>query len=133
MIKKLKPMIYRQERTFEILEKGTYKGYNYYIVSYGQYPCAYIELPIYSKFYGKSYDDIPIDVHGGLTYSGCTIPFAEKDTWFIGWDYAHLFDFTGIEYTYPVHYRTPGKLWKTEEILYHCYSAIRQLRKLEIC
>lgn len=37
------------------------------------------------------YNDIEINVHGGLTYSSDTL-YGNEDGWWIGWDYAHYLD-----------------------------------------
>ena len=66
----MKPMVYKKRGDIEILDNGIYNGYQYWIVSYGSHPCAYVELPKDHKYYGKDYVDIPIDCHGGITYSG---------------------------------------------------------------
>lgn len=50
--------------------------------------CGYVRLPKGHPFYGKHYDDLDLDVHGGLTYSR----EAEDGTWKIGFDCAHLGD-----------------------------------------
>lgn len=51
--------------------------------------CGYVVLTKYNNFYGKEYDDIPVQVHGGLTFSG------EVDgEWLIGFDCAHHGDIT---------------------------------------
>lgn len=44
---------------------------------------GYVRVPEGHPWHGKDYDDIPADVHGGLTYSG--------GDW-IGFDTAHLGD-----------------------------------------
>ena len=68
----MKEMIYKDMSTPEILDEGHYKQYHYAIVSLGSHPCAYVELPENHQFYEKFYDDIPIECHGGLTYSSIT-------------------------------------------------------------
>lgn len=60
----MKDMTYQPKFIREILHEGTYKGYQFYIISYGVHPCAYIEIPSDSKLYGKHYFDIDIDVYG---------------------------------------------------------------------
>ena len=49
--------------------------------------CGYVKVPKDHPFFGKSYDDIPIEVHGGLTY-------AENldDGYWIGFDCGHSGD-----------------------------------------
>lgn len=45
---------------------------------------GYVKLPKGHKYYGVHYDDIPVDVHGGLTYSE-----EEDGFWVVGFDTAH--------------------------------------------
>ena len=47
--------------------------------------------------YGKHYDEVEVDVHGGLTFSGCANDFPGtteemKDGWVFGFDTAHYSD-----------------------------------------
>ena len=128
----MKKMIYSSKRKRELLGKGKYLDYNYYILNLGTHPTAYVEIPKNHKYYLKDYDEIDIDVHGGLTYSEnyLFISKNEKITncWFIGWDYAHLGDYTGYEENYPEEYRIGGKKWTTNEILKDVYSVCMQLK-----
>ena len=130
----MKEMVYQKNwapdnRVIDMLDKGIYKGYHYAIVSFGSHPCAYIELPKGHKYYGKDYDDIPIDCHGGLTYSREGIlPSSNdyhKDGYWIGWDYAHLGDYCGWLNVFD----STGKKWTTEEILQEVKEVIEQLSK----
>ncbi len=72
--------------------------------SYGAL-CGYVGVPEGHKFYQKHYDKCPVDVHGGLTFSGmcqpgdeahhvCHVPGpGEPDhVWWLGFDCAHLYD-----------------------------------------
>ncbi len=55
--------------------------------------CGYILLPEEHDYYGVSYNDLPVKVHGGLTYS----EFFNQNGyvfWMIGFDCAHNGDFT---------------------------------------
>lgn len=46
-----------------------------------------------SKFYRKSYDDIPIDCHCGLTYASRKLHLQnDTSTWWIGFDCGHYCD-----------------------------------------
>jgi hypothetical protein len=47
--------------------------------------CGYLRLPVSHLFYKKAHDDIPVRVHGGLTFS----QLDENDNWVIGFDTAH--------------------------------------------
>lgn len=52
--------------------------------------CGYVILTSASPHYGKSYDDIDILAHGGLTYSG--LPPNAKEGFAIGFDMNHTDD-----------------------------------------
>lgn len=133
MKQEIKPMIYQKDRKYEILHKNNYKGYNYYILNLGTHPTAYVEIPEGHKLYGKHYDDIDIDVHGGLTYSdGYLGPIKDKNLWFIGWDYAHAGDYMGYyEETIFDGFQSfmdiNNKKWTTEEIIEDCKDVIEQI------
>jgi hypothetical protein len=60
---------------------------------------AYVALPKGHRYYGRDYEKIRLDVHGGFTYSRDYLILSDdkenriKDSrWFIGWDYAHAWD-----------------------------------------
>ena len=133
---KFKVMKYGKERRTELLCKGKYKNYNYYVLNLGTHPTAYIEIPKENKLYRKSYDEIykigcDIDVHGGLTYSNNELMGVKSENWFIGWDYAHCGDYCGYEEFMPESIRTYGKKWTTEEIIEECKNAIDQIIDFE--
>lgn len=55
--------------------------------------CGYAVLPVGHPWFGKKYDDIDIEVHGGLTFSQeGTFEGDVNSTWIIGFDCAHLSD-----------------------------------------
>jgi len=62
--------------------------------------CGYVGVPRDHKYYGVRYNDIDVDVHGGLTYSSlcsgaiCHVPEPgmPDDVWWFGFDTAHLMD-----------------------------------------
>ncbi len=78
-------MIPVQEKRFE------YKGFSCVILFMpGAYRCGYVGLPKRNRFYGKDYDDIPVDCHCGLTYSNENLYHqSDENTWWIGFDCAH--------------------------------------------
>lgn len=116
----MEKMIYKNYRTIELLFNGKYRGYNFYIFSLGTHPTAYIEIPKNHCFYGKSWDEIDIYVHGGVTYAEDYL-LNIKNSWFIGWDYAHWDDYN--------YYLNNGKKWTTKQIYKHVKNAIQQLLK----
>lgn len=87
-----------------------YKGYTCHILRHPAYKtekmpgflslfhlCGYVELPSSHKHYKKSYDDIDVDVHGGLTFANDHLPGKQPtDKWVIGFDCAHAGDLSMI-------------------------------------
>lgn len=126
----MKEMIYKKENTRELLFNGIYKGIHYYIMSYGSHPCAYVEIPKNNEIFEKCYMDLEIDfdIHGGITYSRDYLKIGDNtelaNSWFIGWDYAHVGDFKLIG-----NYVEEGKEWTTEELQDDCIYFIEQLRR----
>lgn len=64
--------------------------------------CGYCGVPRSHPSYGQKYDDVAVDVHGGLTYSDkcdgtiCHIPKPgdSDEVWWFGFDCAHSGDFS---------------------------------------
>lgn len=124
--------IYYKDLERKIIKSGCYKKHNFWIITNGAYPCAYVELLKKDKFYNKTvkgkYDKIPIDVHGGLTYAQTYLQMCVTHSAVIGWDYAHPNDyiyypdriflfFCGDEF---------GKKWTIKEIMTDIKSVINQ-------
>ena len=122
----IRQMKYKTERIRELLCNAIYRGYHFYILNLGTHPTAYVEIPKISKFYRKHYNDIDILVHGGLTYSDDELRISDNtkmaNSWFIGWDYAHIGDYMGF-----IDLEKNGKKWTTEEIIEECFNVIDQL------
>lgn len=60
----------------------------------GMHLCGYVSLPPGHPWHGKDYDDIPVSVHGGLTYAEPADESVARDAaprgwWVIGFDCAH--------------------------------------------
>ena len=128
----MKPMIYGTERKIEILDEGTYLGFDYYILNLGTHPTAYVKLP--KNVYIPMYD---IRVHGGISYNENYLFLGQNkriEGKFIGWDYSHCDDYTGYEKLFG---KEPSnilglsyKKWTTEEILEEVESVIEQIKKM---
>lgn len=56
--------------------------------------CGYVAVPPEHKLHGEDYDNVYVDVHGGLTFAGGTLtyPAANDGLWWFGYDCAHLGD-----------------------------------------
>lgn len=132
-------MIYSPQRLASpiVLATGSLRDYKYYVLNQGTHPTAYVELPEWHPFFGNHYDDIPVEVHGGLTYSSHHLPTIaddEEGRFFIGWDYSHYGDFTGF-YLEPIFQNHKdmfgGKTYTTNEMVYDCLMVINQLIEKE--
>lgn len=128
----MKEMVYQKDEIMQVLYDNQYKGYKYYIISYGLYPCAYIEIPKGHKLYGaENYHEINVFVHGGLTYSKSYLyAIGKEKSWFIGWDYCHAGDYAGFYEDAPFNTFKSiehDKKWTTEEINQECKLCIEQI------
>jgi hypothetical protein len=57
------------------------------------YGCGYIGVPPEHPWYGKSYNELEVSIHGGLTYSENSVGKEAPDGyWWLGFDTAHLGD-----------------------------------------
>lgn len=134
----MKEMKYQFDYKREILDTGFCFGLLYYIISLGTHPVAYIKIPEDSKYFGKGICDIDIEVYGGITYAEDQLYISDSqklEGWFIGWDYAHYGDYSGIEEKLPIHLRSGGKRWTTKEIFEEvkeaCYQIQNARRKIK--
>ena len=82
--------------------------------------CGYVGVPQNHVAYDKKYSDLPIEVHGGLTY-GTT----EEDglKWF-GFDCAHVGDKTGLW--------SEGHFWTLEDVVKETEQMAKQFSKLTL-
>lgn len=87
--------------------------------------CGYVVLTKDNKFYGKDYDYIPVQVHGGLTFSD------EVDgEWLIGFDCAHHGDITpGCGYE---HLDYMGTYKDMDFVKSECESLVEQISEHSI-
>lgn len=102
----------------------------------GSHPCCYIQFPEINKvhnyedlvFYDKETDDY-WNVHYGFTFLGGLENYGLEGEW-IGWDYAHLGDWTQsmpVERDAFNHYEE--RKWTTKELLDECLEALQFIRK----
>ena len=134
----IKEMIYANKMFTEpeILARDFYKGFEYFVVSLGSHPCAYIALSKGQPFYDIDvYEDVEIDCHGGCTYCSWgyrskTRELVSKKFKVIGWDYAHCGDFKGgSDRAWTRKWNL--KKYSTEEMVRDCKNVIEQLYVLE--
>ena len=61
----------------------------------GGYGNGYVALPKQHRYFGADYDDIPVKIHGGLTFAAENIQGQPEDTkgmWIVGFDTLHYGD-----------------------------------------
>lgn len=130
----IKDMQYDVKRKDQTLFEGEYKGYHFIIKNLGTHPTAYVEIPRTHKYFNKHYDDIDICVHGGLTFASSQFE-NKKNSWFIGWDYAHCGDYYGYDKTFQKKFseliNKNDKKWTTLEMFEDVKSVINQLMEVK--
>lgn len=134
----MKEMIYNPEiNNVVLLDSGTYKGFEYYIVNRGgEYPLAYIKVPDDLKISCEDPFEIELDSpHGGITF-GCedAVPpllegIASKGN-YLGWDYAHYDDYLGY-YDQETLRNYATKRWTTKEILKQVKNTIEEIKNVK--
>jgi len=102
--------------------------------------CVYLGVPLEHPIAGFDYDSIPLDCHGGLTFSSDgqrkgrkldeKIPKWPEGFWWYGYDFAHLgdklvFDVPGLS-----DYGKEDRNWTIKEIKDDAWTAIYELKKL---
>lgn len=139
-----------------ILAEGTLLGVEFKIINNYTHPCSYIKLPKKSKWIKytdsmsliqlskdrkknkKTYDNIPISVHGGITFKG-KMSYLGRGVW-LGWDYAHYGDYVAFEMNLPKEMRKKFKVldnaqsrinhhWTTDELIEQMVQVITDIRK----
>ncbi len=115
-----------------VLHEGKLSCLEFRIVNLGAFPCAYIGLDPKEervkrfvkdiKKQEHGYDTLDFPVHGGVTFfdEGNDIQIS-KDTFWIGWDYAHMGDYINfglrdIPAVIGWPKELPCKKWTTEEM-----------------
>lgn len=107
--------------------------------------CGYVGVPVWHPLYRVEYYDIdkPIDVHGGLTYSGGSVdyPIESEALWWFGFDCGHAWD--GFDYElsselfpyqqqfYRNMHRSEGQICSSDYVAAECRSLAEQLKEFE--
>lgn len=109
-----------------ILARGTYRGWEYLIYSFGTHPAAYVRIPLRYNPQAVRADewDYYVDCHGVVTFVGVpkvlrSLPHYNGTYW-IGWDY----DWETDQYSTS----RKGKAYTTDDILKDCMAAIEELQ-----
>ena len=82
--------------------------------------CGYVGLPPGHPAYGKKYDEVPVSVHGGLTFANechdhiCHVPDKDEPDhlYWLGFDCAHAGDFIPTSDSLLKRYPISGETYK---------------------
>lgn len=88
--------------------------------------CGYVILTEDNKFWGKYYDDISAQVHGGLTYT----EIDNNNNWVVGFDCAHSGDL--VPSFQKVHLNVNDVYRDKEYVISECESLAEQLSEWSI-
>ena len=92
--------------------------------------CAYIGIPEDHPLAGFDYDDIPVNAHGGLTFSESGVKYFPKGYYWYGWDYAHAGDRCYYEGIKLDNSGEGNKDWTIQEIKEDSWDTIYDFKKL---
>lgn len=138
------------ERPELVVSEGKYLGFEWVTIHNDMgFRCGYVKIEKSHPFFGKHYDDIPIDCHGGVTFADYDVPCNEEgedDAYWIGFDCGNYSDLPDINLMnepnltiynmfgfmmYPEH---SGRTLKTQEYVENqCKSICEQLLNPEHC
>jgi hypothetical protein len=92
---------------------------------------CYLGVPMSHPLAGFDYDSLPVECHGGLTFSkeGDDSPYP-KGFWWYGYDYGHCDDLSFCDLRYSVDRKNNAHPWTPEEVKKDAWSAIYSFRKL---
>lgn len=127
--------LYYSTHFLSVIKKGTYKNYNWIITSCGWHPCAYVEIPKGDRLYELDYTDTDmdsIDCHGGVTFTDYR-DFGFGKKYYLGWDYAHLGDYSAMPFgDRPLYMPNEpnAKKWTIKEIKTEIQSVIKQIKEI---
>jgi len=113
-----------------ILEDGHENGVRYLIMRGPNSLCCYLGVPKDHPLANRSYDDIPLDCHGGLTFSEKGDGEIRPEGWFwYGWDYGHAGDvsFDDLKYTM---ISSDEHKWIVEDVKKEIWLVTHSFRKL---
>ena len=85
--------------------------------------CGYVAVPKDNPAYNKNYDDVSVDVHGGLTYGSL-----EENEFWLGFDCAHAGDRTLGSM---LHTEWNEHFWTTDEVVEETNRLAEQLAIIE--
>ncbi len=94
--------------------------------------CGYVGLPKDHPLAGYGYDDLPVQAHYGLTFSGHGKSGSWPDGyWWYGWDYGHCGDRCFYEDELPKRFIVSDeKQWLVEDVVKDSWETMYDIKKL---
>lgn len=106
--------------------------------------CGYIGVPKSHIHYGADYDDIDVDVHGGLTFADKCVEVGKEhgichivedgeddDIWWLGFDCAHWHDFCPQYETIGYSFMADGTYKNIDYVTKGVESLAKQLKEID--
>lgn len=104
-----------------------HKGFKCAVIFVRSHRCGYVRIPKENPAFDLPYDDVPIDIHGGLTFGSSELNgFKATDNkyWF-GFDCAHLGDKTKGSI-----FKEDGHFWTLDEVIKEANKLAERLSKI---
>lgn len=93
--------------------------------------CGYIGVNEDHPLYGVEYDNLPIECHGGLTFSDKgDDTFRPAGRWWFGWDYGHAGDASFYDLISPYGISYNQHKWTPSEVESEFWHIAWQFKKL---
>ena len=94
--------------------------------------CAYVGVPESHPLAGQEYDNLPLDCHGGLTYSRAGAKHWPAGWYWYGWDYAHSGDYATYYDERPLagFDHSDEKKWTPRAVEADAWTALYEFNKL---
>lgn len=93
--------------------------------------CAYIGIPLDHPLANKSYDDLPVSAHGGLTFANKGDgEIRPKEFFWYGWDYGHSGDYCFYGDDMPTFRNLDEKKWLIEDVIKDSWGTKYDFKKL---
>lgn len=132
---RLKNQIHEEGNFYEWIDKNT--GYRCRIIRHTPYGhwCGYVKLPGNYTQNWVGYDEIPVSVHGGVTWFGAITEV--KDEIWVGFDCVHAGDLDPrniLVYDYLDYKFFDWETYKDKDyVINECRELAKQLKELEGC
>lgn len=88
--------------------------------------CGYLGIPLDHPLAGFDYDAVPLEAHGGLTFSSKARDVWPEGYWWYGWDYGH----SGDRSYFSSGADRDGKDWTIKEVIEDSQNTVWEFKTL---